>query len=93
MVDSKIPITYNKYPQSHHHDAKQEQVRFQRRLRSLLTQPENKLCLDCSRPGPRWATLIVVPTLKVSENMVIRNEGVTSASNIDSSAGNIGDQI
>jgi len=34
---------------------------FQRRLRRVLNRQENKICLDCSRPGPRWASIISIP--------------------------------
>lgn len=93
MTDSIKPVTLGKYSKCHHYDAKQEQVLFQRRLRSLLTQPENKHCLDCSRPGPRWATLIVIPSLKVCGSIDIRNEGAVNASNIITASASIGDQI
>jgi len=34
---------------------------FQKRIRRVLNRQENKICLDCSRPGPRWASIISIP--------------------------------
>lgn len=44
---------------------KKKELRLQRRVKNLLTLSENKFCLDCSKPRPRWATLVVIsPPLK-----------------------------
>jgi len=46
---------------SHH----KKELRLQRRVKHLLTLSENKFCLDCSKPRPRWATLVVIsPPIK-----------------------------
>jgi len=37
-------------------------LRLKKRVRRLLKKKENKLCMDCSKPNPKWASLIVVPS-------------------------------
>jgi len=38
------------------------QAKLKRKVKRLLKKKENKLCLDCSKPNPRWATMLSVPS-------------------------------
>ena len=37
-------------------------LKLKRRLRRLLRKNVNKLCMDCSKPSPKWAAMLVVPS-------------------------------
>uniref|UniRef100_A0A7S3V6J9 Arf-GAP domain-containing protein n=1 Tax=Chaetoceros debilis TaxID=122233 RepID=A0A7S3V6J9_9STRA len=40
--------------------ANESQAKLKRRVKRLMNKKENKLCLDCSKPKPKWATLISI---------------------------------
>lgn len=48
-----------------------KEFRLQRRVKHLLTLSENKFCLDCSKPRPRCATVVVIfPPINITYDSV-----------------------
>jgi len=47
---------HNSYP-----NTPADKTTFQKRIKRVLNRQENKICLDCSRPNPRWASIITLP--------------------------------
>ncbi len=42
--------------------AEEFKSKLKKRVRRLLKKKENKLCMDCNKPNPKWASLLVVPS-------------------------------
>jgi len=41
---------------------KEIQAKLKKRVKRLLRKNENKYCVDCSKPNPKWAALLTVPS-------------------------------
>ncbi len=45
------------------------QAQLKKRVHRLLKQKENKHCVDCSKPNPRWITILSVPPPYANNNV------------------------
>jgi hypothetical protein len=43
--------------------AEELENKLKKRVKRLLKKKGNKLCMDCGKPHPRWASLLVVPSV------------------------------
>jgi GTPase-activating protein that regulates ARFs (ADP-ribosylation factors), involved in ARF-mediated vesicular transport len=41
----------------------EKQAKLRKRVKKLLKRETNKLCIECSKPNPRWAALLCVPSV------------------------------
>jgi stromal membrane-associated protein len=53
----------------------EKQAKLKKRVKKELKRAANKACIDCSKPNPRWAALLCVPSVSggTSEMLFSRN--------------------
>ena len=54
----------------------EEQAKFKKRLEAILKLPDNQVCADCKKRGPRWASANLGIFICIECSGIHRNLGV-----------------
>lgn len=47
----------------------EKQAKLKKRVKKLMKKAENKICIECTKPTPKWAALLSVPTVNGGSEM------------------------